>query len=284
MSINKYAMNSMDKRTVAVLVTVYNRKEITLRGLSSLFASASALGEEYNIDVFLVDDGSTDGTYETVRAQYPHVHAYKENGSLYWTRGMQLAWEKAVEHADYDYFLWFNDDGELFAEALSMMFETAARNREACVVTGAFMGSDGEPTYVGMDRDEQSIVPDGTIRNVTIMFGNLVLIPREVYKAVGTMSKIYTHGGGDNDYGFRVQKKGYEILQTPVYIGVVDGHDEQPFLKERTFVDRWKGLHSPKFNPWPIFSYLYKYRGKWKAIRFIAGRYLHVIFPPRRTE
>ena len=69
----------------AVLLTVFNRKEKTLKCLSRLFAQLPV--EDLQIDVFLTDDGCTDGTAEAVENLFPSVHTLKGNGDLYWNRG-----------------------------------------------------------------------------------------------------------------------------------------------------------------------------------------------------
>lgn len=273
-------MNIMGNKKVAVLVTVFNRKETTLFGLKTLKETIAQLGDGFVFDIFLIDDGSTDGTYEAVKETYPEVFIYKGTGSLYWARGMQMAWEKALEKDSYDYFLWFNDDGELYPNALQTMFKTSEANgSESCVVTGAFCDHNGEHTYTGSDNDDCELIPDGTYQKVAVMYGNLILIPRNICKEVGTMNKIFTHGGGDNDYGFRVQKKGFSVIMTPVYVGVVDAHHERPYFEGRSFRERWKALHSPKYSPFPTFYYLFMYRGKWRAIRYVASRYFFLFFP-----
>ena len=59
--------------------------------------------EDVSCDIFLVDGGSTDGTPDAVREQFPSVHCYVENG-LYWAGGMRWAWREAVSYNDgYDF-------------------------------------------------------------------------------------------------------------------------------------------------------------------------------------
>ena len=60
----------------AVLLTVFNRKEKTLQCLSRLFDQLPV--EDLQIDVFLTDDGCTDGTAEAVENLFPSVHLLKE--------------------------------------------------------------------------------------------------------------------------------------------------------------------------------------------------------------
>ena len=49
--------------TIAVLITSFNRKNSTLKCLGKLFSQNL---KEYYLGVYLVDDGSTDGTFKAV--------------------------------------------------------------------------------------------------------------------------------------------------------------------------------------------------------------------------
>ena len=51
-------------KTIAVLLTVFNRREKTIECLKNLFAQD--IPAEYSIMVYLTDDGCTDGTPEAV--------------------------------------------------------------------------------------------------------------------------------------------------------------------------------------------------------------------------
>lgn len=80
-------------KLIAVLLTVHNRKEKTLCCLQNLFKQKIPNG--YQIEVYLTDDGCTDGTPEAVHEQFPAVHIIKGDGSLFWNRGMYTAWDTA---------------------------------------------------------------------------------------------------------------------------------------------------------------------------------------------
>lgn len=95
----------MQKR-IAIIMTCFNRKEKTLKCLGSLLADS-----EHNLQVYMVDDGSTDGTGDAVKVSFPQVNVIRGDGNLFWNRGMHMAFSKAVE-VGYDFYLWVNDDVE----------------------------------------------------------------------------------------------------------------------------------------------------------------------------
>lgn len=68
-------------QTIAVLLTVFNRKDKTLKCLQHLFNQLPIEG--YSIDVYLTDDGCTDGTPEAVKEQYPQVNIIHGDGNLF---------------------------------------------------------------------------------------------------------------------------------------------------------------------------------------------------------
>ena len=55
-------------------MTCFNRKDMTLRCLKQLYAQQT----DAAMDVFLCDDGSSDGTFEAVRENFPDVYIFKE--------------------------------------------------------------------------------------------------------------------------------------------------------------------------------------------------------------
>lgn len=85
---------------IAVLLTVHDRKNKTLRCLENLYKQV--LPNYLRLDIYLTDDGCTDGTPEAIKRQFPKVHIIKGDGNLFWNRGMYRAWEEAAKQ-DYNF-------------------------------------------------------------------------------------------------------------------------------------------------------------------------------------
>lgn len=209
---------------IAVLAACFNRRELTLRGLASLRAAATAV--DYH--VYLVDDGSTDGTAAAVRAGHPEVTVIEGDGSLYWNGGMRRAWQAAIPSAP-DYYLWWNDDLELLPRSvddlLAFQRELEARHGPRVITIGKVTDpADGAVTYggyvrrPGLSRLSFARAPDHLSECAT-MNGNCVLIPTRAVDEVGIHSEHYTHSSGDVDYGLRAGKAGYRLFQSPHVVG-----------------------------------------------------------------
>ena len=106
---------------IAVLITSHNRRETTIACLNALFTQK--LPQGVSCKVYLVDDGSSDGTGGAVSERYPSVNVIKGNGHLYWCGGMRLAWHEAFKR-DYDYYLWLNDDTFLHTKGIYVLLNT----------------------------------------------------------------------------------------------------------------------------------------------------------------
>lgn len=268
-------------KTIAVLLTVFNRKETTLRCLDNLFKQA--IPEGYSLDVYLTNDGCTDGTPEAVREQFPQVNIIEGNGSLFWNRGMWTAWDTAAKTKEYDFYLWLNDDTFLYDGAIEKLLATSQKYKDQAIVVGPTESLDKSHTTYG-GRIPQKGIPEVNGRDVKcITFnGNIVLFPKFVYDSIGNMDPYYGHSGGDTDYGYTATKRGVAIYQVGEHLGACDEHSSMTswYNPEIPLLKRLKILHSPRgLPPREIFHLEYKFWGVGKAVFHYFTTYLHCLFP-----
>lgn len=268
----------------AILITCYNRKEVTLNTLKTLSIAINNI-PSIKFDIYLVDDGSPDGTGEAVENVFPYINVIKGDGTLFWGGGTNLAWYTAVQNKDYDYYLWCNDDSLLYEDALETMFRTL-NNRDNVIVCGAFQSAvNNAPTYGG--RQSETLIPlspNGTNElSFTYLNGNLVLIPRKVFKANGYISKIFRQAMGDRDYGLRAVGNKIEMFLSDKYVGTCERHDNliHPWANpKKKLLQRLKILYSPLgMNPYVRACYHYRHSSVNKAICAFIGLNFQAIFP-----
>lgn len=264
----------------AVILTVYNRRETTLRGLRLLHEAIEAMGESYTFDVYMVDDGCTDGTNEIVKKSFPNICIIKGDGSLFWGGGMNLAWKTASLNKHYDYYLWFNDDSELYDDSFFIMFKATEELGENYLISGAFCDSKGTASYGGRNASNTILTPNGSYQEIFFMNGNLVLIPESIFKTLGYIDYRFPHGLGDWDYGLRAQKRGFKVCLTPQYVGKAERHDIDHSLMwsyKISLFKRLKRLYSIKFSPNISFVFNKRYYGLFSAIKeYIAALFFTI--------
>ena len=267
--------------TIAVLLTCYNRKDKTIHCLENLFS------QDVGLEFFLVDDGSTDGTRKVVAQQFPQVNIIQGTGDLFWNRGMHLAWTTATKHKDYDFYLWMNDDTNVYSGAIRELLETSESENHRSIISGPSHASDNPDwiTYGGTNKQEKVIKPNGQKQECVLVNGNILLVPRYVYSVVGLNDPFFHHSTGDYDYGLRARKLGIRSFITPHVLGVCDWsktinysntwwHSDTPLTK------RFKILYSPLGNN-PILAFVYKRRhfGLMRACILFLKLHLRAFFP-----
>ena len=267
---------------IAVLLTVFNRKQKTLECLSKLYAQQPI--PNCSIDVYLTNDGCTDGTPDAVSIQFPKVHIINANGDLYWNRGMYVAWSEA-EKSFYDYFLWLNDDTMLFSNALSNLLTVSKQKNDKAIIIGTTLDTNKKQlTYGGFDKRGHFISEVHDITECHTWNGNIVLIPRYVYEKVGKNDPVFHHAIGDTDYGLRARKHGILSFLTNQPCGTCDLHPSIPKWKDPNIsaFKRLKYLYSPGGNgnnPIQFFIFKKRHYGVLMAIGTFISNHLHVLFP-----
>ena len=269
-------------RSIAILMTCFNRKDKTMKCLEALYQYS--MPENYHFDVFLVNDGCTDGTGEAVAAQFPQVNIILGTGSLFWNRGMHLAWATAAKSKDYDFYLWINDDTTLYENAVEKLFSVyhGVGGNEVLVCASLQSPTTKEISYGGFGENGL-LVPNGTPQECLTMNGNCVLIPRQVYQKTGNLDYCFRHAIGDMDYGYRARKTGAKIYTTPDFVGTCENNPTLPkwCLKEIPLLKRIKILYSPLgyAEPVPFFIYEKRHFGIFVAIKHFISIHIRVIFP-----
>lgn len=161
---------------IAILLTVYNRKDTTIASLQSLYKAIEQMPSNIKFDIYMVDDGCTDGTSEIVHKLFSKITIIKSSGNLFWSRGMRLAWETAIKSDSYNYYLWFNDDAILYPYALKELFDTLSQSSQKDIICGAFENKNHKVSYGGRNFSHELLTPNGKPQPIYYMNGNLVLI------------------------------------------------------------------------------------------------------------
>ena len=261
--------------TLAILVTCHNRKGTTLSCLGRLFSIRE------DIDVYCVDDNSTDGTAEAIREEFPQVNLIPGDGNLFWSRGMRTAWIEAARNRDYDFYFWLNDDLLLYDDSFDEMLQCSELMNHMAIIAGLVQETTTKQViYGGFDKDKHLIEANGTLNEVNNLNGNFVLVPKCVFEKIGVFDPVYHHDLGDIAYGHEAHRRGLHVCTSRKYIGCTDAALQSKNTRIRlngvSVVKRFKKLYSPLgSNPFITFHFLSRYEGIVKAVTFFV--YVHTI-------
>lgn len=245
-----------NRMTITALLTCFNRKEKTLGCLRNL-EMQDLPGTE--LKYVVVDDGSTDGTGEAVKREFPVARLIRGDGSLYWCGGMRVAWSHAAED-DPDYYLMVNDDTLLNPDALDALLKIAPDPNARVIAVAAICDPITREATYGGQRDISGLIePDGRAHECDTLNGNAVLVTRAVYQEIGMLHGAFSHAMGDLDYGYLAKRHGIRILQSPRSLGTCPRNS-----RHNTWMDRSLGrrkrlrlLRSKKglpFSEWMTYN------------------------------
>lgn len=261
-------------------MTCHNRREKTDKCLESLFRILP------DCEVYVTDDGSKDGTAAMVHEKYPHAIVIPGDGNLFWSRGMYVAWKEAIKQ-DYDFYLWLNDDIELYPFFFKELMDCCNYGGGTCIITGLIEDFDHTRIlYGGTNAQKQLLEGNGQPQEVTNMNGNVLLIPRAVVRQIGIMDPRLHHDLGDVDYGLTAREQGIKVYTTRR--AVAAGY-ENNFCRVRKWgvniIQRMKRLHSPLGSPPAInFYFRRKHYGILNATAYYIYIYLLNILPDNIVE
>ena len=263
-------------------MTCHNRREKTLTCLDALFTNT--LPDGFALTVFLVDDGSTDGTTAAVLEKHTSVNIIHGDGTLYWSGGMRLAWAAAAER-QFNYYLWLNDDTYIFINAIEKMIESARQTESRAIICATVCSKvSGEITYGGKLRWQENYhIPNNQLQECEIVSGNCVLVPEYVFRLIGSIDEKFVHAIGDWDYGLRAVDNGIKCFVAPKILGTCESNPCLPkwCLPEIPLKQRIRSLYSPLAiaQPWPYSIYVLRHFGIISALRQLISMHIRVMLP-----
>ena len=250
-------------KSIAILITVFNRKAKTLNCLRSIKAQEGLFGYEH--EIFVVDGGSWDGTPEAIRQTAPDVHVSIHEG-LFWAGGMRQAWKEAnATGKSYDYYWLINDDTDLNPKCLYSLLHAEREHPNGIYIGATYDAGTKSCSYGGIklfDRNYSKgnrVVPNGKCQEVDMGNANIMLISRSAYDRLGTFCIRYTHGIADYDYTLRAIDMNIPVVLAPNYCGeCTDDHGNNWMPQSKSLKERIEYLYSPKGLAYSEYLYWIK--------------------------
>lgn len=200
-------MNEELTRTnnVLVIIVTYNAMKWVDRCYNSLRASSTPC------DVLTIDNGSTDGTQEYIRKNYPEVELLGNSKNLGFGRANNIGLNRVIDMG-YQYAYLLNQDAWITPDTLRLLIETSQKHPEYGILSPMQMKSDMK----SLDRKfaritlrlESEAIPshdcsdlnEPDVQEVKFVMAAHWLITRECIKTVGGFSPTFFHYGEDNNY------------------------------------------------------------------------------------
>ena len=194
-------------RILACVVT-YNRKELLIRNIDSL------LKQKYPCDILILDNKSTDGTYEYLKGKN-----YFNNKNIYYvcsdknsggSGGFYQCCEYGLNH-DYDYLWLMDDDGYcLNEETLSVLVNNIKDDKT--ILNSLVLQNEDTLTFSlhGTNKKSEiiSLSNNGILDDEANPF-NGTLVPINIIKTIGGVNKDFFIYGDETEFMLRTKKYGF---------------------------------------------------------------------------
>ena len=205
------------KNETAAVVVTYNRSAILKENINCLLNQKGT-----QCDIYIIDNASTDSTYETVKSfSDSRVHYFNTGSNLGGAGGFEFGMKQAVE--DGYKFVWVMDDDTLPAEtSLDELFSAGEKLKGKWgALSSAVYWTDGsvcnmnrqKPTLFSRIKDED-LQRNEAFRVLQASFVSL-LIKSEVIKEIGLPYGEYFIWTDDLEYTLRMSSRNHEIYVVP---------------------------------------------------------------------
>jgi GT2 family glycosyltransferase len=246
---------------VSVVVVTWN----ALPWLEQCLASVRS-SEIIDVEVLVVDHGSTDGTVEFVRERFPDVRLIEQEN-----KGMGGGNNAGMRAADGRYFFLLNSDAWVRDDGLERLIEFADEHPEVAVVGPKLLNTDGtlqrsvrgEPTLWRLATEYlflRKLAPRSRrlnplyrgdfdhdrVAEVDWLFGPALLVRREAADAVGLFDEDFFMFSEEVDWMTRFRRAGWTVVFFPgaevVHVGGAS-HGGRMYVENLRGHLRWFAKH-----------------------------------------
>lgn len=208
--------NSSHRPRVSVIIPTYNRSRLLQLAVESAFAQTYR-----EVEVIVVDDGSTDDTAEAM-ARYDGRFIYLRQAN----QGVAAARNAGIQAASGDYLTCLDDDDLILPDKIERQVQLLASQPEIGLVHCRFYRADESGEYL----DKVGLLPEGEVLGRLVrsnfVWASAPLIPRHCFDQVGLFDEETPSITADWDMWLRIARAGYRFACVQEPLGVYRIHKD----------------------------------------------------------
>lgn len=209
---------------LSIIIVNWNTRQLLLDTLASVYANPPG---DYSFEIFVIDNGSTDGSQDAAATQYPDVHLIANHDN----RGFGPANNQGLVRAGGRYSLLLNSDTLVQPDSLARIVRFMDANPKVGLCGIQILNSDGtfqgsyapylnfwrellivtglgrrlfRPTYPSFGQDQSQVN-----RPVPTIQGAFMFARTAALKEIGWLDEQFFMYGEENDLGKRLERKGW---------------------------------------------------------------------------
>lgn len=216
-------------KNITIIILNYNTKKLTSDLLKSVLRSKTKV----DYQVVVVDNASTDGSVEEIKAKFPKIRLIKNKKNIGFAAGNNVAIRKYINFSEYIFLL--NSDTILFPDTIDNLYKEAQKrnykifsckllNKDKSFQPNAgrspnllnvFLWLSNLDNFLGISSyqaTQKSYYKNN--REAGWVSGSAIMISSEVFKEVGLLDEKIFMYGEDVEFCVRAKKKGFPINWT----------------------------------------------------------------------
>lgn len=246
-------------RKICFVIPTFNRREFLYRIIKQIFYQSKDI-KNHEFYIIVVVDGSTDGTLEMLKKEFPLVHTVLGNGSWWYTKSINKGLNYACKTLNTDLIITLNDDVQIedsfvknllknFIENLSIKRSNFKEIHSAITLikgkkTRIYYGGNYRenyfrvfyyfPTFSEFNLLEHS----DKILDTTRVTGRGLLFHVKALEDVGFFDEKFKQYKSDSDFGLRAIKIGYKLkvnYSALIYMELYETASDASYLKKKLY-------------------------------------------------
>lgn len=193
---------------VFVIILNYNGRNTVRRCLDSVYKC-----DYPNLEVVLVDNNSSDGSFEYIKKRFSKVHFIKNSENLGFSAGNNVGIKFALERmAQYVFLL--NNDAWIQEDTISKLVQFSKHYPSAGIISPLILKEDNKPWFSGGRIDwmrMRTVHNDNNQMHNDYITGCAMLVKKEVFGKIGLFDEDYFLYYEDADFSLRAKKAGFEV-------------------------------------------------------------------------
>jgi GT2 family glycosyltransferase len=210
---------------ISVILVSYNTRELLRKCLASVFASSTV----FKYEVLVSDNGSSDGSQEMVKSEFPQARLIENGENLGFSKGNNVA----IRQAGGRYVLLLNSDTEVEPDTLDLSVRYMDNHPETGIMGCKVLLPDGSPDKASRRRFPDPYnsfmrlfgfkhlsnyniqTPEDMEVEVDSVMGAFLMIRRETTDKIGLLDEQFFMYGEDLDWCWRAKEAGYKVMYFP---------------------------------------------------------------------
>jgi len=203
---NNHIKGTEEKVDLSIIIVSYNTRDLIGTCLDSIM-SINDCGKE----IFVVDNGSADGSAELIKKNYPSVYIIINEAN----RGFAAANNQALKLSKGRYIFFLNPDAEFLPSTFQHMISFMDQNPHVGLAGVKMINPDGTPQesfsqqYPAQSETSTELI--GLKGDLAWVLGASMVARAALLKEIRGFNEDYFVYGEDQDLCLKIRRMGYEI-------------------------------------------------------------------------